>query len=339
MKKRVDWIDVAKFWGMFLIYLGHFGPAAGSAYAWAFSFHVPLFFFLSGCLENYNRRGPLQNLGHKALTTLLPFYLFGLLSLFYEAISSNTAAPLESGLRILLQGGVRNSIAYGAGLWFLSCLFVIQIAFSLIKRIPYKPVALLLCLAAYLAAELLIDPRPIAAPHGYYNVDSACYYLIFYGLGWLTFPFINRLLNETHAAARVLKVCLTAVCFAYSALLFWGRDWLLPMAAVHPLLRAAYGLLLPLPSIWLVVMASHLFQSEGLKRVGRHSLYLCGNEFLIKSLVPQGLALIGLPLAVNTPIQAYLYSLALLALVNIALVPLEKPLLERLQGLFMRRDQ
>lgn len=44
MHKHIEWIDVAKFWGMFFIYLGYFGESAGLAYKWVFSFHVPLFF-------------------------------------------------------------------------------------------------------------------------------------------------------------------------------------------------------------------------------------------------------------------------------------------------------
>lgn len=134
MGKRVNWIDVAKFWGMFFIYLGHFGTVAGNAYYWVFSFHVPLFFFLAGCLENYNQRSLLLNLKHKALTTLLPFYVFGLLSVIFESINCNSFLPMKSGFRILLEGGIRNIIVYGGALWFLSCLFAVQIIFSFIKR-------------------------------------------------------------------------------------------------------------------------------------------------------------------------------------------------------------
>ena len=52
---RVVWLDVARAFGIYAIYLGHFGEAAGPAYRFAFQFHVPLFFFLAGCTEIYNR--------------------------------------------------------------------------------------------------------------------------------------------------------------------------------------------------------------------------------------------------------------------------------------------
>ena len=52
---RIAWLDVARAIGIYAIYLGHFGEAAGPAYRFVFQFHVPLFFFLAGCTENYNQ--------------------------------------------------------------------------------------------------------------------------------------------------------------------------------------------------------------------------------------------------------------------------------------------
>ena len=47
---------------MFFIYLGHYGVVTGNAYNWVFSFHVCLFFYLSGCLENFNHKTILENI-------------------------------------------------------------------------------------------------------------------------------------------------------------------------------------------------------------------------------------------------------------------------------------
>jgi len=57
-KERINYLDVAKFIGIFCIYLGHFGTYAGAAYPFVFTFHVPLFFFLSGCSETMSREVP-----------------------------------------------------------------------------------------------------------------------------------------------------------------------------------------------------------------------------------------------------------------------------------------
>ena len=46
--KRVNWVDVFRFFGMWAIYIGHLGPAAGKLYPFVFTYHVPLFFFAAG---------------------------------------------------------------------------------------------------------------------------------------------------------------------------------------------------------------------------------------------------------------------------------------------------
>ena len=40
-----------KCFGIFAIYLGHFGPDGGYSYDFVFTHHVALFFFVSGCTE------------------------------------------------------------------------------------------------------------------------------------------------------------------------------------------------------------------------------------------------------------------------------------------------
>ena len=48
--KRIAWIDMAKAIAILLMVIGH--EASGNIYTWIFSFHMPLFFILSG----YGRR-------------------------------------------------------------------------------------------------------------------------------------------------------------------------------------------------------------------------------------------------------------------------------------------
>ena len=55
MRQRIQWVDTAKFLGIFAIYLGHFAEASGNALDFVFSYHIPLFFFLSGCMSTYDR--------------------------------------------------------------------------------------------------------------------------------------------------------------------------------------------------------------------------------------------------------------------------------------------
>ena len=60
MKKRVTYLDLAKGFGVFLVMLGHlqgdsifsFSPYILPLCSWIFSFHMALFFIISGMLVN-----------------------------------------------------------------------------------------------------------------------------------------------------------------------------------------------------------------------------------------------------------------------------------------------
>lgn len=53
--KRIEWLDTLKLIVIFYIYLGHLGKDAGKLYPFVFSFHVPLFFFISGLFFSDSR--------------------------------------------------------------------------------------------------------------------------------------------------------------------------------------------------------------------------------------------------------------------------------------------
>lgn len=49
--KRIDWVDVAKGVGIFLMVMGH-SSMPDAVNRWIYSFHMPLFFLLSGLVFN-----------------------------------------------------------------------------------------------------------------------------------------------------------------------------------------------------------------------------------------------------------------------------------------------
>ena len=71
MRERVKWIDIVKFFGIFAIYLGHFGEYAGKAGSFVFTYHVALFFLVSGCMENMNTEDNIVRYVIKKVKTIL----------------------------------------------------------------------------------------------------------------------------------------------------------------------------------------------------------------------------------------------------------------------------
>lgn len=331
MKNRIKYLDVAKFIGIFCIYLGHFGSSAGNAYNFVFTFHVPLFFFLSGFTENLSVDISFGKYIVKNIKNLLiPCYLFALISLLAVTISNNTHTEIVSNLLIILRGCIRNQYFAGS-LWFLTCLFVVRNIFYVFRKIfKFTWLNLLLCVLLYCVTELLFDPRPIVTPHMIYNIDSACYYIIFYALGYYGFEPIQCLLDWKKFGKKVICIGIGTVLFIYASLLFFDKDLLssIPTNVVGTLICPV---LRPVLIILLVLIVSKEIENvELFGTIGKNTLYLCGSEYIIKLLVPLSLRIVGLNKSFSNPLAVYVYTFSLLVLCNKTLVPFEKSVFKEL---------
>jgi len=332
MGKRVKYLDVAKFIGIFCIYLGHFGDAAGYAYSFVFTFHVALFFFLSGCSEWLSTERPWKQYFYKTFKGIMgPFYLFAITAVVFRCVLDNTYANVGQNLICILKGCIRNRF-FAGGLWFLSCLFVVKLCFYILRKLlKSKLLILIACLALYLAAQLLIDPKPTIQPHMAYNIDSACYYMIFYGLGYCSFDKIHTLFAFDTVCKRVWGGILGGVSCAFSAALFFGKNVLYVFGS-NAIVYLINCILTPCIVIFFVLSVSKLMQDVTLfEEMGKNTLYLCGSEYVMRRLIPICLQTVGLNIALPSPLSAYLYTFALLLLCNKLFVPAEKAVFAKLR--------
>lgn len=135
---RLDWIDKAKGIGIILVILGHtFCPP--SIQFWLYSFHMPLFFFLSGYVFKIKTSNFSDFFKNKVNSLLIPAFFMEFIVIFYsliEAVIFKTNYSinfLERFLGIFIQ---RRGGHFSFGPWFLICLFVVQILmFFLVKYI------------------------------------------------------------------------------------------------------------------------------------------------------------------------------------------------------------
>ena len=127
MSKRIEYIDIARGIGILLVVLGHNDFAAISPFVYKiiYSFHIPLFFFLSGYFLNPTI--PLWEFIRKRFNSLLKPYLFTLFLIYFTSVSFEKMSFKTALLRI-------GKSLYGAGhyidwvqLWFLPHLFVVSL--------------------------------------------------------------------------------------------------------------------------------------------------------------------------------------------------------------------
>lgn len=331
-KRRVQWIDVAKFFGIFAIYLGHFADAAGLSYQFVFTHHVALFFLISGCTETFNQvTHPGKYIIKKIKSVLLPFFFFSFLSIIIRIISTDASlGEIKNMLTLVAKGAIRNTFFAGS-LWFLTCLFVIEIMFMVIRQFKNNYIIFTLCLFIYIL-KFKIPGQP-SEPYGIYNIDSACRFLIYYAIGFLLFPAIHKLFSLHTKKSKTIITISGTISLIYSVLLFEKIDLLKGITTI-PIINIFHQIFTALLVIWLYFVIAYLFENVPFfQGIGQTTLYLCGNEYIVKTLVSYFIGIVGLSINITNPLSAYLYTLTLLIIVYKILIPIEEKMLHKLQVL------
>jgi fucose 4-O-acetylase-like acetyltransferase len=136
-KQRISWIDVARGIGIILVVYGHALSAHSLRYL-IYSFHMPLFFFLSGLVTTYRPQdSPLIVLRKNILGLLFPYFLFAGLSFILWVItrSPSNAEMSKQFLSIFYGNGNNNLLVFNNILWFLPCLFLTRMGFYAVRSI------------------------------------------------------------------------------------------------------------------------------------------------------------------------------------------------------------
>lgn len=327
--KRIAWVDVLKFLGITAIYFWHLGEGMGRSYDFILLYHVPLFFFVSGCTESLQEPKDFASyVKKKGKTILVPFFFFALLSMLV-VILYERCSPALIGLMVkqILYGGIRNQI-FAYSLWFLTCLFVMSILFQLIKRLERKSLIFGAGVFFYIFTARIMPYKPNMVPLFPYNADCALYYMIYYCAGYCIFPKLQEFLEKEGKQRTMVLAVTGGVCAIYAVFLFGGFDLLgiltkIPVVRIfHPFFTASLLICLNL------VFAVFLQKCTFLQKLGTETLYLCGSEFLVKTLGAALLSLCGISAVYSNPLIGLCYVFVLLLLVHFLLVPIEKKILK-----------
>lgn len=119
MGKRLAYIDNLRAVCLALMIMGHAGLTLVEKNV-IYSFHMPVFFFLSGML--YHGTGPSawRYIGRKAFRLLLPYCIWVLVFYFAAYIWKDAPAPKTLNYAFFYAIGIQGG---GGALWFLTALF------------------------------------------------------------------------------------------------------------------------------------------------------------------------------------------------------------------------
>lgn len=187
MNKRVDYIDVIKGFVIFLVIWVH-----TACPNWLTPLLVnSIFFFLSGI---FFKRKPLKIfLFDKVRYILFPFMFFYIVSYFFRILEcywdNRTLASFDWGMILdVFDISTRTDYLFvNVPLWFLICLFVIQMLYYFVSYLDKRLVAVIALLCIGLKNVFLSIPTP-------FMINAAFYYMGFFAFGNLVGkPWIDKL--------------------------------------------------------------------------------------------------------------------------------------------------
>lgn len=186
--KRSDYIDYAKGLGMLCVIWGHIMYAGLSARA-VYAFHIPLFFFLSGMVFSKDRYdGVVSFLKRRVSSLLIPYAIFSLLTwafwVFFLRISHQ---PMDECWKPLVETflarGSEGYLVHNVPLWFVPCLFVVELLYFFVRKCSAAvrvALSLLFALAGCLMVRGEWSYDFTTLP---WSVDVALFAFPFYALG------------------------------------------------------------------------------------------------------------------------------------------------------------
>lgn len=182
---RYEWVDIAKFIGLFLMILGHKELLDTRSTNVIFSFHMPLFFILSGMLhKDYDFKTALRKVWYSLLRPFLIIaaswcLIFTLLNLRHEHDTESVRWLIGHFVGTFICPG-KTFMSYGSFccyIWFLLALALIKLIASMVKEKKQWLIAPFVSLAIF----IVIYKNSIVLPLA---IDSALLAFPFYAIGY-----------------------------------------------------------------------------------------------------------------------------------------------------------
>lgn len=195
---RLLYLDSIKAILIILVIIGHAIQFTIPEYEFNFtfrfiySFHMPLFFFISGFLAN-NGKYDVRVFRKRCYQLLVPFIVWAfLLPLLY-----NGAINLKASWGILIYPD--------RGLWFLYNLFIYSVLFNVAELLKEKyDIKQIFSIGVFLVLLFV----GMCLFHTKFNFSQLCYHIVFYTLGYISRKYDNMLNVSMLTVGGVYVMCM-----------------------------------------------------------------------------------------------------------------------------------
>lgn len=271
-KTRIGWVDTAKGIGLLLVIIGHLPIPLVPV--WIYTFHMPLFFFLSGVVFSGKKYTFIEFLKKKVKSLVIPYFSLGLvIYLFYVIV--NGVVGEENGLygsnsemfvQLLKQ-------EHFWTIWFLACLFLVEIIYYWINYLFADKkviISVIICGIGLGLYHFGCDGLP-------WNLDIALIAQFFYHMGY-AFKNHKRIYNKMLSKKALKKSIVIAGIFLIINVL----AGLLSLKTSGELLDMSVGLygnelltiISAISGVFFVIIVSNNVSSKILNYLGKNTMII-----------------------------------------------------------------
>ncbi|MDU6533812.1 MAG: acyltransferase family protein [Intestinibacter bartlettii] len=212
--KRLDYLDYTKGFGILLVIIGHIFNSDTIIKTWIYSFHMPLFFIISGCLFKIGEINIRETFKKKIKHLIIPYILFSCLMILLKLLIYRH-----------ITGEIKSYILYfvtGTGfdaLWFLLCLFITEILYCIINKYIKNKIVLniIICILFFIG----LYGKDIYSNLILVTIYRSFIALGFFTIGSYTFDYVKNN-NISYVAIIILVAILTVLAVNNKCVDLWG---------------------------------------------------------------------------------------------------------------------
>lgn len=230
LSDRPNFIDYSKVIGIYLVVFGHYvyymGIPFQNSFLWNFvfdiySFHMPLFFIISGYLFKFV--GVKEGIAKGFKQLLIPYFLLSGISLLVGITGEAIAGRLTLDMVLVNLVAIMSASdffgraysTFSAALWFVYSLFFIKLIMEILKSTDYKPVKyFLLLLIIVTGVYTVLMQKSLFA----FRVSSTIVGLSFFAIGFYSKTIIKRI--------HILSTGSLLLSFFVAMLITWSCAYL-----------------------------------------------------------------------------------------------------------------
>ena len=280
-KNRIAWIDNAKGIGILCVLFGHLALNEGNnlhLFTWIYSFHMPLFFFLSGL--TYRPKSTKETIRSKIKSLGIPYLLFSILTIIKHAIISIMDASfdysqiLKESLGIII---AHRGSPYYTTLWFVTCLFCVIMIMQFIELAHSR--------RGYLGGVTVLVIFFLGILYNHYfnrflpwSIDIAFISVIYFYSGFVIQKILN--MQNNYSLTIICISIIISVIFCYINYLVTGMS--------VDMYSGRYGnyfffYVSAMAGILVIIEVSKVFGTSVklLASIGKNSLYYYGAHLLV----------------------------------------------------------